>query len=495
MSAVGTGIGAAAVFRDEIILLAAIVAAFVWDVLRPRGSRCRSGWVVLGGAVAALAASLVEPVPYGSLWGGVFVVDELSRFAKAVFLAGLALACLAAQADMRERRGEGEYHLFIGSSALGMMLLASAGDLLSLFVALELTGISLYAATAVYRGDSRSQEAGLKYLLIGAFSSGIFLYGASMLYAVGGTTRLAGMAAEVAGKVSDPMALAGMVLVIAGIVYKVGAVPFHGWVPDVYEGAPPHAAAFASTASKAAGFVVLARFLAGAMGSMGREWAILLALLAVASMVLGSFAAIPQANVRRLLAYSSIAQAGYMLVGFVPGTERGISSVLFYMVVYLFTNFGAFACATVMRGATGSDDLAVWKGLAKRSPLLALAMTLALLSLAGIPPLGGFAGKVCIFSAAMEAGGRWLWLVVTGVLLSIVSLYYYLLVIRRMYMEEPEEGEPGTRAGAVRPGFAASLAIIVCVAGMLVTGLLPSGVLGHALEAARHLLGVAPVPN
>jgi NADH-quinone oxidoreductase subunit N len=487
-------VGTALMFRDEGILLAAVAAGFIWDVLRPRGSRCRSGWIVLAGAVGALAAALASPVPEGSLWGGVFLVDPLSRFAKAVFLAGLALACLVAHADMEGKRGEGEYHLFLGASTLGMMLLASAGDLLSLFVALELTGISLYAASAVYRGDARSQEAGLKYLLVGAFSSGIFLYGASMLYGVGGTTRLAGLAAEVAGRAADPMALAGMVLVVAGIAYKVGAVPFHAWAPDVYEGAPPHAAAFASTASKAAGFIVLARLLMATMGFMKQDWSLVLAVMAVASMVLGSFAAIPQANVRRVLAYSSIAQAGYILVGFVPGTERGMSSVLFYLPVYLFMNFGAFACAAAVRSRTGSDDLAGWNGLAKRSPLLALAMTLSLLSLAGIPPLGGFAGKVYLFSAAMEGGGRWLWLVVTGVLLSIVSLYYYLLVIRRMYMAEPDEGSVA-QAGTIRPGVAASLAIMACVAGIIVTGILPSWVLGAAIETARRLLGVAPVPN
>jgi NADH-quinone oxidoreductase subunit N len=488
-----TGVSMAMLFRDEAVLLAGLLAALVAEIMRPRGGASRACWIVLGSAVAGLVAGLAWPVADGTLWGGVFIVDAVSRLFKLVFLAALALACLVAREDMEGKRGEGEYYLFVASSTVGMMLMASAGDLLSLFVSLELAGISLYAASSVYRGDPRSQEAGLKYLLIGAFSSGLFLYGASMLYAVAGTTRLAGLPAEMAGKMSDPMALAGMVLVLAGVAYKVGAVPFHGWAPDVYEGAPPHAAAFASTASKAAGFAVLVRFLAGSLGFLQGNWSILLAVMAVASMGFGSFAAIPQTNVRRLLAYSSIAQAGFILVGFVPGTERSLSSVLFYLVVYLFTNFGAFACAAAVRASTGGDDIANYRGLAKRSPLLALAMALSLLSLAGIPPLGGFAGKLYLFSAAMAAGGKWLWLVITAVLLSIVSLYYYLLVIRRMYMEEP--GDDEASSGPVRVGRAGAIAIMVCVAGMLLTGILPGGFMAAGLEAARRLLGIAGLPG
>ena len=471
------------VFRDEGILLAALGVMLAVDLVRPRGRPSPSGWILLAGSVLALLAGVLRPVPDASLWDGAYVVDALARYFKALFLLALALATLASFRYMQAKAWRGEFNLMLGVSTVGMMLLVGAGDLVSLFVSLELVSISLYVAASLARDEVTSQEAGLKYLLVGAFSTALFIFGMSFVYAGCGSTSLAAIRAAIGTGPGHPLAVAGVVLMLAGLGFKIAAVPFHMWAPDVYQGGPTPMVAFASVASKAAGFAIMIRLLVGTMAGLSGVWIPLLCVMAVATMTVGSFAAIPQTNIRRLLAYSSIAQAGYVLIGIVAGTPRGVSAVLFYLLVYLFTNLAAFISVLIVSRHAGNDEIASYAGLAQRSPLLALAFMLALLSLAGIPPLGGFVGKLYLFASAMEVSTRLLWLVVVGATLSIVSLFYYLMVIRQMYIEAPRE------PGAIPVGPAATIALLCCIAGMVVTGIWPNGVLDLTIAVAGPLVG------
>jgi len=472
------------IFRDEFVVLAAMAAALLGELLRPRKAASPAGFIMLFGFLWALKLALFSPLPDSSLWDGAYAVDGLSRWFKVIFLSCGALAATASLRYMRRSPYEGAYYFCLGSSVAGMMLLAGAGELISLYVTLEMASISLYVMAAMLAGRSVSKEAGLKYLLVGAFSSALFLYGASLVYQAAGTTLLSGIRMALPLHAREPLVLVGLVFMMAALGFKTAVVPFHMWAPDVYEGGPTPLVAFASTASKAAGFMIMAKILLVGLEGMRPDWTLLLSVMAALTLVLGSLAAIPQTNIRRLLAYSSIAQAGYVLIGFVPGSPAGLGAVLFFLLVYLFTNIGAFTVVIIVSRETGSDNITDYAGLARRSPLLALAMLLALLSLAGIPPLGGFAGKFFLFTAAMEPSGKFLWLVVLGLLLSIASLFYYLLVIRQMYIEAPRV------TGPVRTGFAAGLVVLVCIAGILLTGLMPGPILDGALEAAGKFLQV-----
>jgi NADH-quinone oxidoreductase subunit N len=472
-------------FRDVLVVAVAVALALLSEIVRPRRMAPVAGYIILAGFLSGLALAWTGPQVDASLWSGIYVVDPMSRFFSMLFLLAGALAVLLSLSYMRKNPSEGAYYVCLGSSATGMMLMAGSGEIITMYVALELASVSLYLLAAMQAGKgTESREAGLKYLLVGAFSSALFLYGVSFVYQATGTTVLAEIRQVMATHSRDGLMLIGLVFIIAALGFKVAAVPFHMWAPDVYEGGPPPMVAFASTASKAAGFVVMARLLLAALPGMRADWTFLLSLMAALTMVLGALAAIPQSNLRRMLAYSSIGQAGFLLVGFVPGSELGMGSVMFYLAVYLFTNIGAFAVVTIIEGASGSSDIPGYAGLARRSPALALAMLLALLSLAGIPPLGGFAGKLFLFSSAMQEPGRFLWLVVLGVLLSTVSLYYYLLVIRQMYIEPPKS------EAKIRVGLAAGLALAACVAGILVTGIAPGFLVDAALDAGRAFLSL-----
>jgi len=356
-------------------------------------------------------------------------------------------------------------------AAIGMSLMASSANLIMLYVAMETTSIALFILAAYMKGNVKSVEAGLKYFLFGAFASALMLYGMSLVYGLTGTTDLTGIALAVAG-MSDELLLmvVGIVLMLVGFSFKVSAVPFHMWTPDVYEGAPTPITAFISVASKAAGFSVVLRVLFTAFGVNGvqAEWVALLAAFSVVTMTLGNVVALWQTNIKRLLAYSSIAQAGYMLVGVVSASELGVAAVLFYLMTYTLTNIAVFTVIIIFSRVSGSDEIAAYDGLSRRSPYLALAMLLAILSLGGIPPLGGFFGKLYLFSAAIEQG--YVWLVVIGVLNSIVSLFYYLgVVIRPMYVNRSEEEDKPLPIPA--PLMAT---LVACVAGIVLLGIFPT---------------------
>jgi NADH-quinone oxidoreductase subunit N len=485
------GLGA---FRDVGLLLAAVIVLFAIELVRPRPAGGRpvrpgtgpapsyAGWILLAGALVALAVAALWPVPDTVLWGGAFVVDPLSRFYGLFFLMALALVTAASLDFLGDRAWRGEFYFLLGSATAGMMLLAGAGDLLVLYVALELSSISLYVMASLEKGESASQEAGIKYLLTGAFSSAVLLFGMALVYAATGSAVLVDIYRVSVFQQGNPLLVLGMIFILAGLGFKVAVVPFHMWAPDVYQGGPAPMVAFASVASKAAGFAALTRVLAFALASSSGAWAPVLACVTAATLVVGSFAAIPQTNVRRLLGYSSIAQAGYILLGFTAGGERGAAAVLYYLVVYLFTNLGAFLSVMIFSRHAKSDEISAYAGLARRSPLLALAFMLSLLSLAGIPPLGGFTGKMFLFASAMARSGQYLWLVILGAVLSIVSLYYYLEVIRRMYITEPSAG------GRIPVHPAAAAALLLCIAGIIATGVWPSVVLDAATVVARTVM-------
>ncbi len=391
------------------------------------------------------------------LFRGAVAYDAAAALLKALF-AGIGILGLlfASPAIRRRELAEGEYAALLVTAVLGMTLLASSANLLMLVVALELTSLPAYALTGLLRRNRRSNEAALKYAIYGAVASGTMIYGLSLLFGISGESSLLAIgpalkAKLAAGSVGAPALVAVLLLVLAGIGYKIAAVPFHFWCPDVYEGAPTAVTAFLSVGPKAAGFAALLRvldgvFAGGAVSNADVPWRMVLAVLCVATMTLGNLAALPQRNLKRLLAYSSIAHAGYLLAGATLAGTAGGQAVLFYLVVYAFMNLGAFACVLALEEQVCVIDVEGCRGVGWRYPGLAAAFTIFLLSLTGIPPVAGFAGKVMLFQALI-AVGTWPWvlLAVLGVLNSVVSLFYYARIIKSMYLDKP----PAEEAGAV----------------------------------------------
>jgi NADH-quinone oxidoreductase subunit N len=386
--------------------------------------------------------------------GGTLVVDNLTLTFKLVILV-LTLLTVVISLDYDLGRHVGEYFATVIFGAIGMMLLVASEELITIFVALELTSLCLYILTAFHKSWLRSQEAALKYFLFGAISSAFLLFGLSYVFGVAGTTNLRAMAELT----MTPLLGVGLLLVIIGFGFKVAVVPFHLWAPDAYEGAPTPVTAFIATGSKVASFFVLAKvLLLGFATGEGRAfwgqfesgWTLLLAVTAVLSMVLGNCAAIVQRNVKRLLAYSSIAHAGYIFVGLIAASLTGATAVMFYVVVYALTNLGAFGVVAALAERAGGEELTHFNGMAKRAPWLSLLMLIFVLSLAGVPPLGGFFGKFYLFAAALEKDAQQfglLWLVVIGILMSAVSLYYYLIVLKHMYVETATDESPIKTSG------------------------------------------------
>jgi NADH-quinone oxidoreductase subunit N len=377
----------------------------------------------------------------------------------------------------------GEYYVLVLFAALGMMLMASALDLLIVFLGLELMSLSLYVLAGFFRTRATGNEAAMKYFLLGAFASGFFLYGIALLYGATRTTNLRGLAAVLAspGAAGEPLVLAGLALLLVGFAFKTSAVPFHQWAPDVYEGAPTAVAALIATGSKAAAIAALLRVLM-AMRGLQPDWTLLFWLVAGLTMTVGNLIALAQRNLKRMLAYSSIAHVGYMLVGITAGPALAGPAVLYYLVVYSFATIGAFGVILLLeRDGAEAVDLTWYGGLAARHPVLALVLTVCLLSLIGMPPTAGFVGKFYLFSAAVRGG--YIWLALLAVLNSVAAAYYYLRLIVYMYMRDPE-AEP-LRA-ALTPAAGLALAVIVWVTLQL--GILPGPVLAAAQRAVAPIL-------
>ncbi len=415
-------------------------------------------------------------------FGGAFTVDAYSRFAKVAILVAAAAVLLTGQGVL-EKRGLArfEYPILIALATVGMMVMVSASDLMVLYMGLELQSLALYVVAAMNRNSERSSEAGLKYFVLGALSSGLLLYGASLAYGYAGTTLFSGiLGAANDGHVGLGL-LVGLAFVIAGLTFKVSAVPFHMWTPDVYEGSPTPVTAFFATAPKLAAMGLLGRVLFDAFGNAIADWQQIIALLAVLSMFLGAFAAIGQSNIKRLMAYSSIAHMGFALLGLSAGTALGVQAMLVYMAIYLTMNVGTFAFIMSMeRDGKPVTDIAALGQYARAEPLKALAMLVLLFSLAGVPPMVGFFGKLYVLNAAMQAGLAWL--AIAGVIASVIGAYYYLRIVYIMYFGT--EGE-----GLETPMAPAAWAALVASAAIMLLGVVNLfGVEGVAAQAAQALV-------
>jgi NADH-quinone oxidoreductase subunit N len=436
------------------------------------------GLVAAVGLAGLYALSLVIDAR-GPLFDGAFVVDGLAVFLKQVFLLATLLAVvggLARRDDAAGRHGL-EYHLLVLTALLGMMILASARELVLVFVAFELMSIPLYVLAGFAKRDARAVEASLKFFLVGSLSTGLLAYGLSFVYGAAGSTRLD--AVTRAAATGDPLLLLGLVLVLAGIGFKIAVFPFHMWVPDTYEAAGTPFVAWLSVAPKAAGFAVLLRVFVEHAGPAAAFWGEAAALLGAMTIVAGNLMAIPQTDAKRLLAYSGIAHIGYMLLGVAALSPHGVAMLLFYLVAYLFSNMGAFMVVEAVGQSEGSSALRTFRGLAQRSPVLALVMLLFLLSLGGIPFVVGFWAKLYVFWAAAQAGLYGL--VLLAAILTVVALFYYLQVAKQMYIDAPARATPV----AVPPALALVLAISAVAVVLL--GLYPGPLLDSALRAAAPL--------
>jgi NADH-quinone oxidoreductase subunit N len=414
-------------------------------------------------------------------FGGMFIDDAFARFAKAVILLSAA-AVLVMSTDYLNRRGilRFEYPVLVALAVLGMMIMVSAADLLMLYMGLELQSLALYVVASIRRDSAKSTEAGLKYFILGSLSSGMLLYGASLTYGYAGTTLFSGILSTLGGEV--PLGLTfGLVFLIAGLAFKVSAAPFHMWTPDVYEGAPTPVTAFLATAPKVAAMALLARLMMDAFGGIPRDWGQVIALLSVASMFLGAVAAIGQRDIKRLMAYSSIAHMGFALMGLAVGTAGGVQAMLIYMAIYTTMNVGTFAFILSMqrdgRPVTTIDSLNMYSA---REPLRALAMLVLMFSLAGVPPMVGFFGKFYVLKAAVDGGMAWL--AVAGVIASVIGAFYYLRIVFFMYFGKESDGLDG-------PMPPVQWALLVGASAAMVLGVINLfGIGGLAAVAAESLV-------
>jgi NADH-quinone oxidoreductase subunit N len=432
-----------ALIAPEVVLVCAGMALLMLGVIRPESDREAEtvGWLAIGALILAAWLVLNQPSGRQTLFDGSFVVDGFARFMKVLTFAASACALFLSFDYMREMRSQKfEYPVLVLLATAGMGMMISANDLIALYLGLELQSLALYVLAAIRRDDVRSSEAGLKYFVLGALSSGMLLYGASLIYGFTGSTGFAAIAtaAQATGAGQNIGLIIGLVFLLVGLAFKISAVPFHMWTPDVYEGAPTPVAAFFAAAPKAAAIALLMRVTLGAFPGIGPQWQQVVAALAIASMGLGAFAAIGQTNVKRLLAYSAIGNIGYALIGLAAASPEGARGVVIYMVIYVAMTLGAFACVLAMRRPGGMveeiDELA---GLAETNLGMATVLALLLFSLAGIPPLAGFFAKFYVFAAAVKEG---LWgLAVFGVLASVVGAYYYVRIVKIMFFDAPKE--------------------------------------------------------
>jgi NADH-quinone oxidoreductase subunit N len=419
------------------------------------------------------------------LFGGMFVHDPMTVFFTLLFVAVGVLSVLSSWDYLKRTMiNQAEYYALLLSSLLGMIVMAASNDLITIFLGLELMSLSLYILVGFRRARLESNEAALKYFLLGAFASGFLLYGIALLYGATGTSNLARMGAFLSDTplLDNPLLVTGALLVFAGFAFKVAAVPFHMWTPDAYEGAPTSVTGFMSAGAKAAGFAALLRVGLRALGPVQADWTHLIGAIAFLTMTVGNVTALLQNNLKRMLAYSSIAHAGYILVAVATGGPEGAAAAVFYLAVYSFMNLGAFAVLTMM--GKGRDERVLMSdlaGLGFRQPLLGLAMTVFMISLGGIPPTAGFMGKIYVFGAAMKRP-ELLWLVIAGVLNSVVSVYYYLRVTVSMYMKEPE-GEPVQ----VTWGVPVAIALVLALAATLYFGVQAQGLW---VQARNSVLGI-----
>jgi len=460
----------------ELVIALTLLIVLVFDLFDSI-SKSILGWMTIVGAGIALWVSIQmhQAGTVGTQFNDMFKVDNFSLFFNTIFLVSTILVVLISMSYLgKDDRKQGPYYLLILLATLGMMLMAAGNELIIVFLGLELMSLSLYVLAGYFRDNPASSEAGMKYLLLGAFASAFFLYGIALIYGGAGTTNVPAIAEAITTENKSPLLLAGMFLLIVGFGFKVAIVPFHQWAPDVYEGAPTTIAAFISAGPKAAGFAAFLRIFMEALPNLQVEWSGVVIVLAMLTMTVGNVIAIAQTSIKRMLAYSSIAHAGYVLIGLAAANNDGISSAMLYLLVYCVMNIGAFG-AVILAKTDDGESLMIsdYAGLGLRKPLLAMFMTIMLLSLAGFPPTAGFVGKFYIFKSAVQAGH--IWLVIVGAINTAISAFYYLRVVVTMYMREPEEELPFA-------SYPSTLVVglVLAAIGVLLIGILPSLMLNPA---------------
>ncbi|HME43945.1 MAG TPA: NADH-quinone oxidoreductase subunit N [Syntrophorhabdales bacterium] len=462
------------IIPETVITGCALLVLMVEAFRRSKGASLASGIICLAGSLVALYYARCLWNNNVTTFYGLYVIDNFGTFFKFVFLIILILISIVSMRyAAREEIGFGEYYALLLLGVLGMMVMVSSNSFITIFIGLEVMSLAIYILCGLLSGNLKSAEASLKYFLLGAFATAFLLYGIALTYASSGTVDVKELAWLIKEQCFDftYVFFCGMALLIVGFGFKIAAVPFHMWTPDVYEGAPTSITAYMATGVKAAAFGAFLRVFYTGFFPFIEDWSAILWFIAVLTMIVGNIIALVQNNIKRLLAYSSIAHAGYILVAFVTGDKVLLSSILFYLMVYAFMNIGAFTIVMLLgRKGEPNEEIESYAGLAGRHPFIALSMSIFLLSLTGIPPLAGFMGKFYIFSAAIKA--RYYWLAVIGVLNSAVAAYYYLRVLMYMYFKEPER-----ELGAIDLSPAYVIVILISIAALLYMGILPRDVL------------------
>ena len=467
----------------EILLLVLIVVVLIIDVVRkkqPNGNIL--SWVTFIGLLLVIFFSVFFLSPGESTstaWGGMVRVDATSHIFTIIILVGAALTTLFSMhhASVQDK---GEYYAMLLLSVIGMSMMVAATNIILLYLAIETTAIPLYVLVGFLKNDKFSVESGLKYFLFGALTSAVLLYGLSLLYGFSGSTYYSEIIDAInGGAFSTSLLVFILLLTIVGFGAKISGFPFHFWAPDAYQGAPTPVAGYLSTASKAVGFVVIMRFMVSIFSSEPQSWTLLLAILATASMFVGNLLALVQKDLKRLFAYSSIAHAGYMLIGLAAGTQLGFQAAMYYLIAYLFTNIAIFGVILIVEKTKGSNELDAFKGLMKQSPGIALIFLIAVLSLGGIPPFGGFISKVLVFMAAIEA--NMVWLLIIGIINSIIALYYYLTILRITFADTESSEKFQLFLGW-------KLALAVCIIGIIIMGVVFTPWLNLLEVASKNLM-------
>lgn len=474
----------------ELLIVTAACIVLVLDPVLRASDKDGLVWLGLGTLAVCMGLTASQIQAPAAIFSGLVVIDAYGAFWKLLLYFVTGLTILLSHSYLKEERLYfGEYYGFVLLSLSGMMVMVSSADLLTLYLGTELMSLSLYVMAGLKRSEPRSLEASAKYFVLGAFSSGILLYGISLLYGATGSTRLPEIAAAISGRnLDDPLLLFATILLAVGFGFKLAVVPFHMWTPDVYQGAPTSVTAFMAVAAKAASFGAFLRVFIEGLGGLKANWSAMFLILCLATLILGNIVALVQTNVKRMLAYSSIAHAGYALIGVVAtghiGTSSGIASVLLYLSLYAFMTFGAFAIVAMLRkdGIEG-ENIEDFTGLAKRHPVAALLMLIFMVSLAGIPPTAGFIGKLYVFMSAVEAGLPWL--AAVALIFAVISAYYYLRLVMVMYMREPIDLSSASPRMVMSPSL--SIVLACAVAGVVIFGIYPNPLVDFAMQAVSAL--------
>lgn len=470
-----------AIFLETLVFLLGVLL-LVMDLILPRTKKSIIGYVSALGLLCILVFSFVY---HGNnaigFYNGLYASNGMSTYFKQMFIIAAILVTLMSTSFVKTLSdSRDEFFIIIIFATLGMMVMSSANDLITLYIGLELMAISFIILTAFNKKSMKSSEAGTKYVLLSSISTAILLYGMSLLYGISGSVAFKDIINYLKTGSNLPVVILGSILLIAGFAFKISAAPFHMWSPDIYEGAPTPVTAFLAGGSKIAGFSVVIKLLLQLMEPVHGTMIVLVIALSVLSMIVGNIIAIPQTNLKRMLAYSGVSHAGYILIGIVSYTKTGISAMLYYLLLYIFANIGAFAAITAFSNQTGKDDIKDFSGMWKRSPLLAATLLISLLCLAGIPPAAGFIGKFYLFSEAAKQG--YLWMALLAMAMSVVSAYYYTVVIRVMLMEEPSDVTPINIPASIK------IVMIVSIVMIIVMGVYPGPITDWTTSVASSFI-------